>query len=104
MYTVKSIAPRTLVAGEIYSFYARAGERLLCRQGRLLVTLEGVLEDFELSTEAALPLRCPGKVVVEAFDGAVIERRFVPPIWGNWWALAREWVRANIALSVRPCD
>lgn len=64
-----------LAPGELLTLPARAGDSLRVLSGRVLVTQEGVAEDFDLSAGAALELPVRGKVLVEAVDAASMEMR-----------------------------
>lgn len=60
-----------LPAGAFWSRGLRRDERIICRSGSLLITLEGVLEDFQLRPGQALAVSRAGRAVVEALDDAV---------------------------------
>lgn len=62
-----------LSQGQFLSRAVRAGERLHCREGRLLATLEGVTRDFDLHAGHSLVLPADGLLVVEALVAAQFE-------------------------------
>jgi hypothetical protein len=61
----------TLPVGQLWARRLPRNARILCQQGTVLLTLEGVLEEFELRPGQAAHVPRAGKAVVEGFEGAV---------------------------------
>lgn len=77
-----------LAPGALLALPARAGDSLRVLSGRVLVTQEGVAEDFDLGAGAALELPAHGKVLVEAIDSSCMEIRPLRRGWCEWWLAA----------------
>jgi hypothetical protein len=63
-----------LATGTVFSYTARAGERLRCRGGRILLTQFDVDEDFDLGSGAEIVIQKQGLVVIEAIEATVLAR------------------------------
>jgi hypothetical protein len=61
-----------LAPGAVFSYTARAGERLRCEGGRALLSQFRVDEDFDLGRGMEVTIRTHGLVVIEAIDPAVL--------------------------------
>lgn len=61
-----------LAPGAVFSYTARAGERLRCEGGRILLSQFKVDEDLDLGRGQVIEIRTHGLVVIEAIDAAVI--------------------------------
>lgn len=61
-----------LAPGAVFSYTARAGERLRCEGGRVLLSQFKVNEDFDLGRGKEIEIRTHGLVVIEAVEATVI--------------------------------
>ena len=61
-----------LAAGSVFSYTARAGERLHCEGGRVLLSQFKMAEDFDLGRGMADEIRTHGLVVIEAVEASVV--------------------------------
>lgn len=61
-----------LAPGAVFSYTARAGERLRCEGGRVLLSQFKVADDFDLGRDEEIKIRTHGLVVIEAIEAAVV--------------------------------
>lgn len=61
-----------LAPGAVFSYTARAGERLRCEGGRVLLSQFKVADDFDLGRGGEIEIRTHGLVVIEAIEAAVV--------------------------------
>ena len=61
-----------LARGAVFSYTARAGERLRCEGGRVLLSQFKVNEDFDLGRGREVEIRTHGLVVIEAVEATVV--------------------------------
>lgn len=61
-----------LAPGAVFSYTARAGERLRCEGGRILLSQFRVEEDFDVGRDEEIKIRTHGLVVIEAIEATVI--------------------------------
>lgn len=91
-----------LAPQDLLTFTPGPGEDLAAARGRLWVTQTGDATDSVLVPGDTLPLQAGRRVVVEAFDAAVVRNGTVAPTVDRWARLRRLAARWWNPVASRP--
>lgn len=100
--TPSSSRVHRLLAGQLLQWRAPAGSRLACLRGRMLVSQEGVAEDFDLKAGDALAMTRAGRVLAEAIGDAEMAVLSPRRWWHDWLAVLERRLPRNIAVPPAP--